>query len=70
MWYVDISSMKWVGISGKKYWALFVDASTGFTVSKFLENKDDLEEVGLEVCKKLRAMGITAKITLRQRRRK
>ena len=59
---MDISSVKWVGIGKKKYWAMFVDANTGFVVSKFLASRDELEEVGLDVCKKIRAMGIAIKI--------
>ena len=61
-WFIDLSNIKWVALSHKKFWALFVDYETYYCVSKFLQNKEDLKEEGLKLFKKICAMNIQVKM--------
>ena len=52
--FMDISSIKHKSAGGAKFWALFMDDSTGFLIIRFLKKKSDLAKVGTTLIKRLK----------------
>jgi hypothetical protein len=49
--YVDISSIQGISFGGAKFWALIVDAFSGYCWSYFLRTKSELKERILDLVK-------------------
>ena len=52
--FMDISSIDHESAGGAKFWALFMDDSSGFLINRFLKNKSDLAKVGTTLIKRLK----------------
>ena len=63
-WFLDLRHIKWIVLGRKKFWILFINYQTNYCVSKFVQNKDDLESKGLKLFNKLRAMAIQVKMLI------
>ena len=61
-WCYDLSNIKWKALGRKKFWILFIDYNTDYCISRLVKQKDDLEDEGLALFKKIRAMGIQVKM--------
>ena len=51
---MDISSIKHQSARGAKFWALFMDESSGFLINRFLKKKSNLVKVGTTLIKRLK----------------
>ena len=58
----NLSNIKWKALGRKKFWILFVDYNIDYCISRFIKQKDNLEEEELALFKKIRSMGIQVKI--------
>jgi transposase InsO family protein len=59
--YMDIARIKNPSQGSKKYWILFVDAYSGCAVSRFVKQKDESVEVGVQFFNDLSQEGIQIK---------
>ena len=55
-WCYDLSNIKWKALGSKKIWILFIDYNTDYCISRLVKQKDNLEDKGLALFKKIRAM--------------
>ena len=61
-WCYGLRNIKWKALGSKKLLILFVDYNTDYCISHLVKQKDNFEDKGLSLFKKIRFMGIQVKM--------